>query len=286
MTYRVHVRVMPRAGLLDPAGPGGGACPRRARIPEAPQRCTWARPSRSMSRPRPRGRGRGAGPRDVRPAARQSGHRGLPRSRWRRPDAARRPWSVSRAATAKARRCAPSSARGAEAYFVWHRDTDLKGADVVILPGGFSYGDYLRSGAIARFSPIMEAVQAPRRGRRRRASASATASRSSARPGSCPARWSGTAGCTSCRKPVDVRIERTDTLFTRPTDAGESSGSRWRTARTIRRRSPTSSARSRTEGQVVLRYAGRAGCSTPGNPNGGDQRHRRHLQRRRHRRRA
>jgi phosphoribosylformylglycinamidine synthase len=48
---------------------------------------------------------------------------------------------------------------GAESYFVWHRDADLEGADAVILPGGFSYGDYLRSGAIARFSPIMPAVQ-------------------------------------------------------------------------------------------------------------------------------
>ena len=48
---------------------------------------------------------------------------------------------------------------GAEAYYVWHRDTDLQNADAVMLPGGFSYGDYLRSGAIARFSPIMPAVQ-------------------------------------------------------------------------------------------------------------------------------
>jgi phosphoribosylformylglycinamidine synthase len=48
---------------------------------------------------------------------------------------------------------------GTESYFVWHRDTDLGGADAVLLPGGFSYGDYLRSGAIARFSPIMPAVQ-------------------------------------------------------------------------------------------------------------------------------
>ena len=46
-----------------------------------------------------------------------------------------------------------------DAYFVWHRDSDLQGADVVILPGGFSYGDYLRSGAIARFSPVMHAIQ-------------------------------------------------------------------------------------------------------------------------------
>jgi phosphoribosylformylglycinamidine synthase subunit PurQ / glutaminase len=47
---------------------------------------------------------------------------------------------------------------GQEAEFVWHKETTLKGADVVVLPGGFSHGDYLRTGAIARFSPIMTAV--------------------------------------------------------------------------------------------------------------------------------
>jgi len=47
---------------------------------------------------------------------------------------------------------------GCEAEYVWHRDTDLKGADVVVLPGGFAYGDYLRAGALARFSPVMESV--------------------------------------------------------------------------------------------------------------------------------
>jgi phosphoribosylformylglycinamidine synthase subunit PurQ / glutaminase len=47
---------------------------------------------------------------------------------------------------------------GAEAAYVWHKDTHLQGADVVVLPGGFSYGDYLRAGAIARFSPIMREV--------------------------------------------------------------------------------------------------------------------------------
>ena len=54
---------------------------------------------------------------------------------------------------------------GAEAVRLWHKDHDLQGADVVILPGGFSYGDYLRAGAIARFSPIMrEVVEHARRG--------------------------------------------------------------------------------------------------------------------------
>ena len=47
---------------------------------------------------------------------------------------------------------------GCEAAFVWHKAADLGGADAVVLPGGFSYGDYLRTGAIARFSPIMTRV--------------------------------------------------------------------------------------------------------------------------------
>ncbi len=47
---------------------------------------------------------------------------------------------------------------GASARLLWHRDADLQGVDAVVVPGGFSYGDYLRVGAIARFSPVMESV--------------------------------------------------------------------------------------------------------------------------------
>lgn len=47
---------------------------------------------------------------------------------------------------------------GQEVERLWHKDTDLKGADFIVLPGGFSYGDYLRSGALARLSPIMTKV--------------------------------------------------------------------------------------------------------------------------------
>jgi phosphoribosylformylglycinamidine synthase len=47
---------------------------------------------------------------------------------------------------------------GGEAYYLWHKETNLRGADCIILPGGFAYGDYLRTGAIARFSPIMKSV--------------------------------------------------------------------------------------------------------------------------------
>jgi phosphoribosylformylglycinamidine synthase I len=54
---------------------------------------------------------------------------------------------------------------GAEAVSLWHADADLKGVDAVVVPGGFSYGDYLRAGAIARFAPVMaEVVDAAGRG--------------------------------------------------------------------------------------------------------------------------
>jgi phosphoribosylformylglycinamidine synthase subunit PurQ / glutaminase len=49
---------------------------------------------------------------------------------------------------------------GQSVQMIWHKETSLKGVDAVILPGGFSYGDYLRTGAIARFSPVMGAVKA------------------------------------------------------------------------------------------------------------------------------
>ncbi len=45
-----------------------------------------------------------------------------------------------------------------DAELIWHGDRDLKGADAIVVPGGFSYGDYLRAGAIARFAPVMESV--------------------------------------------------------------------------------------------------------------------------------
>lgn len=52
-----------------------------------------------------------------------------------------------------------SEVLGVETRYIWHKDTDLSDIDVIVIPGGFSYGDYLRSGAIARFSPIMKEVE-------------------------------------------------------------------------------------------------------------------------------
>ena len=79
-------------------------------------------------------------------------------------------------------------AMGGEAVALWHADPDLQGVDAVILPGGFSYGDYLRTGAIARFARDHGRGRGLRRTTAGRCSASATASRSSARRACSPAR--------------------------------------------------------------------------------------------------
>jgi phosphoribosylformylglycinamidine synthase subunit PurQ / glutaminase len=108
---------------------------------------------------------------------------------------------------------------GANAQLVWHRDTSLRGADVVILPGGFSYGDYLRSGAIARFSPIMQAVQ------RHAAEGGPVLGICNGFQILCeahllPGALMRNAGLTFVSKPVDVVVERTDTVFTSAYPAG------------------------------------------------------------------
>jgi phosphoribosylformylglycinamidine synthase len=155
---------------------------------------------------------------------------------------------------------------GCEAFYLWHRETSLKGADVVLLPGGFSYGDYLRSGAIARFSPVMRAV-------------SEHAKAGGAVIGICngfqilceahllPGALMRNAGLSFVSKPVDLVVERTDTVFTSAF------------ARQARVRVPVAHGEGRFvadadtlamlegEGRVVVRYAP-AGPGVEGNPNG------------------
>ncbi len=115
---------------------------------------------------------------------------------------------------------AAARAAGSDAYFVWHRDTDLRQADVVILPGGFSYGDYLRSGAIARFSAVMGAV-------------AEHAHAGGAVLGICngfqilceagllPGALMRNARLRFLSRPVWVRVEQTDTPFTSLYEKGE-----------------------------------------------------------------
>jgi phosphoribosylformylglycinamidine synthase len=103
---------------------------------------------------------------------------------------------------------------------VWHRDRDLDGADLVILPGGFSYGDYLRAGAIARFSPAMQAVAEHAR------TGGAVLGVCNGfqilcEAGLLPGALTRNAGLRFLSRPVRVRVERTDTPFTALYTTGE-----------------------------------------------------------------
>jgi phosphoribosylformylglycinamidine synthase len=108
---------------------------------------------------------------------------------------------------------AACEALGEEAVFLWHKDHDLQGSDVVILPGGFSYGDYLRAGAIARFSPIMqEVVQHAQRGGP--VLAICNGFQIACEAGLLPGALLRNASLKFVCAPIGIRVENTDTLFT------------------------------------------------------------------------
>lgn len=109
---------------------------------------------------------------------------------------------------------------GCDAYYVWHRATDLGQADVVVLPGGFSYGDYLRSGAIARFSPIMAAVTEHARAEGP-VLGICNGFQILCEAGLLPGGLMRNARLRFLSRPTWVRVETTDTPFTRLYDAGE-----------------------------------------------------------------
>ena len=115
---------------------------------------------------------------------------------------------------------AASQVLGEQASLVWHKDTELGEADAVILPGGFAHGDYLRTGAIARFSPIMNAVKA-------------FADRGGPVLGICngfqvlleagmlPGAMVRNRGIKFVSRLIPVRVEQTDTPFTAACQAGQ-----------------------------------------------------------------
>jgi phosphoribosylformylglycinamidine synthase I len=150
---------------------------------------------------------------------------------------------------------------GCQAYFVWHRDDDLQQADVVLLPGGFSYGDYLRSGAIARFSPIMQAV-------RRHATDGGpvlgicNGFQILCEAGLLPGALLPNAGLTFVSRPVPVRVENVTTPFTMAYRQGESVRIPVAHGEGRYVAAPDIIEELETSGRVVLRYLDR------GNPNG------------------
>ena len=163
---------------------------------------------------------------------------------------------------------AVTDALGAEAVYLWHKSHDLEGVDVVILPGGFSYGDYLRAGAIARFSPIMREVVAHAR-RGGPVIGICNGFQIVCEAGLLPGALLRNAALQFVSQPVLVRVENPDTLFTNRYSAGDvlqmpvahGEGRYTADAETL--------VRLEGEGLVAFRYVNRSGETDPAaNPNG------------------
>ncbi|HXY31853.1 MAG TPA: phosphoribosylformylglycinamidine synthase subunit PurQ [Gemmatimonadaceae bacterium] len=157
---------------------------------------------------------------------------------------------------------------GAEAVYLWHKSHDLEGVDVVILPGGFSYGDYLRAGAIARFSPIMQEVVAHAR-RGGPVIAICNGFQIACEAGLLPGVLLRNAGLAFVSEQVLLRVENADTMFTHCYRPGQilripiAHGEGRYTAET------EVLDRLETEGRVVFRYVNARGEREPAaNPNG------------------
>ena len=157
---------------------------------------------------------------------------------------------------------------GEEAVYLWHRDHDLQGADVIVLPGGFSYGDYLRAGAIARFSPIMREVVA-HAGRGAPVLAVCNGFQIACEAGLLPGALLRNASLTFVCETVRLRVETDDTIFTSGYARGDvlrvpvAHGEGRYTA------DPELLDRLEGEGRVVFRYVGASGEREAGaNPNG------------------
>jgi phosphoribosylformylglycinamidine synthase len=163
---------------------------------------------------------------------------------------------------------AVTDALGEEAVYLWHRQTDLAGADVVVLPGGFSYGDYLRAGAIARFSPIMgEVIAHARRGAP--VLAICNGFQIACEAGLLPGALLRNATLSFVAETVRLRVESTDSLFTSEYEPGQilripiAHGEGRYTA------NEATIDRLEGEGRVLFRYVGQDGEPSEGsNPNG------------------
>jgi phosphoribosylformylglycinamidine synthase I len=160
---------------------------------------------------------------------------------------------------------------GEEAVYLWHKDHDLQGSDVVILPGGFSYGDYLRAGAIARFSPIMQEVIAHAKSGAP-VIAICNGFQIACEAGLLPGALMRNANLQFISAQLIVRVDTVDTLFTNRYDRGDLL------------RIPVAHGEGRyvaapdvldaleAEGRVVFRYADAKGNLTAeANPNGSER---------------
>jgi phosphoribosylformylglycinamidine synthase len=147
---------------------------------------------------------------------------------------------------------------GQEVRFVWHKDNDLSGLDAVVLPGGFSYGDYLRTGAIARFSPVMKAVsEFAQAGRPVIGICNGFQILQEA--GLLPGAMLRNAAVKFLSRPVHIRVERTDTPLTAGLEAGTVLTMPIAHGEGNFFAEPDELRRLEDEGQVVFRYTTRDG---------------------------
>jgi phosphoribosylformylglycinamidine synthase I len=149
---------------------------------------------------------------------------------------------------------------GAEPVSLWHGDRDLSGVDAAILPGGFSYGDYLRCGAIARFSPVMsELVPAARAGLPVLGICNGFQILCEAHL--LPGALTRNAGLTFVTRDVRLRVENAQTAWTRAYQAGQQIVVPLKSGEGAYAAAPDTLADLEASGRVVIRYAS-------GNPNG------------------
>lgn len=157
---------------------------------------------------------------------------------------------------------------GEEAVYIWHKDHDLQGSDVIILPGGFSYGDYLRAGAIARFSPVMAEVAAHAR-KGAPVLGICNGFQIACEAGLLPGALLRNASLQFISAPLTLRVENTSTLFTSSYDDGQiirlpvahGDGRYTADAATLDELE--------TSGRVIFRYVDDNGeVTSSGNPNG------------------
>jgi phosphoribosylformylglycinamidine synthase len=159
-------------------------------------------------------------------------------------------------------------ALGEDATYLWHKDHDLQGADVIVLPGGFSYGDYLRAGAIARFSPIMREVVAHAE-RGAPVLCICNGFQIACEAGLLPGALQRNASLKFVCAPITLRVEHGDSAFTSRYEAGQ------RITLPIAHGDGRYTADEQTldrlegEGQVIFRYApDRLQAAEAYNPNG------------------
>jgi phosphoribosylformylglycinamidine synthase subunit PurQ / glutaminase len=151
---------------------------------------------------------------------------------------------------------------------LWHESHDLENSDVIIVPGGFAYGDYLRTGAIARFSPVMESV-------RKFAAGGGlvlgicNGFQILCESGLLPGALMRNSGLKYVCKPVDVRVENADTPFTNAAKEGEVLSIPIGHMEGNYFCDPPALRELRRDHRIVFRYANPAGEITPeANPNG------------------